>query len=129
MNEHRNKAGGCALRFGGGRSVYGFGYLAAMRPCANCKEERKERERSPLALPRDRASRRSSKTPRWWGATPSISSGGVDAAQPQRFARMLTPAPTTNTPTIRLSVNADMFVSNCVPTKAPKAPPTISQAA
>ncbi len=35
---------------GGGRSVYGFDYLAAMCPCANCKEERKERERNPLAV-------------------------------------------------------------------------------
>ena len=34
----------------GEKSAYGFDYLAALCPCANCKEERKERERNPLTV-------------------------------------------------------------------------------
>ena len=32
----------------GVRSVYGFDYLAAMCPCANCREKRAEMEKNPL---------------------------------------------------------------------------------
>ena len=32
----------------GARSVYGFDYLAAMCPCANCREKRVEMEKNPL---------------------------------------------------------------------------------
>ncbi|MBI3127594.1 MAG: DUF971 domain-containing protein [Candidatus Tectomicrobia bacterium] len=35
---------------GGRKSVFGFDYLMAMCPCANCREKRAERERNPLAV-------------------------------------------------------------------------------
>lgn len=34
----------------GRKSVYGFDYLVALCPCANCREKRLERERNPLAV-------------------------------------------------------------------------------
>ena len=34
----------------GRKSVYGFDYLSAMCPCANCSEKRLEREKNPLAV-------------------------------------------------------------------------------
>lgn len=34
----------------GTKSVLGFDYLAAMCPCANCREKRAERERNPLTV-------------------------------------------------------------------------------
>ena len=34
----------------GEKSAYGFDYLAALCPCANCKEERKAREKNPLVV-------------------------------------------------------------------------------
>ena len=35
---------------GGGKSVFGFDYLAAMCPCANCREKRDEMENNPLRM-------------------------------------------------------------------------------
>ncbi|MBI4251080.1 MAG: DUF971 domain-containing protein [Candidatus Tectomicrobia bacterium] len=35
---------------GGSKSVFGFDYLSALCPCANCREKRLERERNPLAV-------------------------------------------------------------------------------
>lgn len=35
---------------GGRKSVFGFDYLSAMCPCANCREKRLERERNPLTV-------------------------------------------------------------------------------
>ena len=35
---------------GGGKSVYGFDYLAAMCPCANCREKRAEVKNNPLRV-------------------------------------------------------------------------------
>lgn len=34
----------------GERSAFGFDYLAALCPCANCKEKRRERERNSLVV-------------------------------------------------------------------------------
>ena len=34
----------------GRKSVYGFDYLAAMCPCANCRETRREMENNPLRV-------------------------------------------------------------------------------
>jgi len=34
----------------GRKSVYGFDYLVALCPCANCREKRLERQRNPLAV-------------------------------------------------------------------------------
>ncbi len=34
----------------GRRSVFGFDYLSALCPCANCKEKRREREKNPLVV-------------------------------------------------------------------------------
>ena len=65
----------------GEKSAYGFDYLAALCPCANCKEERKARERNPLAVLSGPGGPAELETWRWWGATPSTSSGGAAAAQ------------------------------------------------
>ena len=66
---------------GGEKSAYGFDYLAAFVRARIAGRSARRARKTPSPSSRGRAGRQNLKMWRWWGATPSISSGGAVAAR------------------------------------------------